>query len=194
MTFFPLSRRAAGLSALGLLAACNRPPPPTAVLPPDANSPLLDPARQAILHTAYAFAAPSRLAGNPAAAAQAISEAEFLAVDLTTNTRWTEMSPLVPMAFVQARAEWRGALGIDTAAAPQAVIDAMTRVRMGIGAQDTAAAAAALAPPLVTPGGAASLARLAALPPLPRTASAAAMAQSELWSIQRRGGRDRWQW
>jgi len=192
MTHARIARRGAGILALGLLAACNRPPPPVAYLPSDPNNPLVDPARQAILHTTYVFGNPASLAGRPAEAAQAISEAEFLAIDLSTNMRWTEMQPLVQVAFLQARPEWRGALGIDEAALPQAVIDAMTRVRMGIGAQDTAATAAALQPPLVTPGGAASLARLNALPALPRTAWAAAMAQNELWRIQRQGGRDRW--
>jgi hypothetical protein len=193
MTHIPLPRRGAGLLALGLLAACtNRPPPPVVNLPVDPNNPLADLARQAIGHTAYVFGNPASVAGNPAEAAQAISEAEFLAIDLSTNQRWTEMQPLVQIAFLQARPEWRGALGIAEAAEPQAVIDAMTRVRMGIGAQDRAAAVAALQPPLVTPGGAASFARLEALPPLPRTAWAAAMAQNELWRMQRQGGRDRW--
>jgi hypothetical protein len=187
-----LPRRAAPLVALAALAACNRPPPPVAVLPADPGNPFADLARQAILHTAYAFADPQRLAGRPAEAAQAIAEAEFLAIDLSTNQRWTEMLPLVQVAFLQARPEWRGALGIDAAAEPQAVIDAMTRLRMGLGAQDEGAAAAALRPPLVSPGGTASLARLSALPPLPRTAFAAAQAQNELWRIQRQGSRDRW--
>jgi hypothetical protein len=187
-----LPRRAAALLALAALAACNRPSPPVAVLPPDAQNPLGDPARQAIIHAAYAFAEPQRLAGRPAEAAQAISEAEFLAIDLSTNQRWTEMLPLVQVAFLQARPEWRQALGIDAAAEPQAVIDAMTRLRMAIGAQDEAAAASALRPPLVSPGGAPALARLAALPALPRTAWAAARAQNELWRIQRQGSRDRW--
>lgn len=193
MTHVPLSRRAAGLSAIGLLAGCtNRPPPPVAVLPGDPNNPLVDPARQAILHTAYAFADPQRLAGRPAEAAQAISEAEFLAIDLSTNQRWTEMLPLVQIAFLQARPEWRGALGIDAAAEPQVVINAMTRVRLGLGAQDEAAAVTALQPPLVAPGGRASFARLEALPALPQTAWAAVRAQNELWRIQRQGNRDRW--
>ena len=188
-----LPRRRAGALALGLLAGCaNRPPPPIAFLPANPDNPLADPARQAILHTAYVFGDPRSLAGRPAEAAQAISEAEFLAIELNFGARWIEMQPLAQMAFVQARPEWRGALGIDESAPAQAVIDAMTRVRMGIGAQDTAAAAAALMPPLVTPGGAMSLTRLDALPPLPRTAWAAAMAQQEMWRIQRQGNRDRW--
>ena len=193
MTRLPLSRRAAGLFAMGLVAGCtNRPPPPVAVLPVDPGNPLVDPARQAIIHTAYAFADPQRLAGRPAEAAQAISEAEFLAIDLSTNQRWAEMLPLVQIAFLQARPEWRGALGIDTAAEPQAVINAMTRLRLGLGAQDEAAALAALQPPVIAPGGRASFERLGALPPLPQTAWAAARAQNELWRIQRQGNRDRW--
>jgi hypothetical protein len=185
-------RRWVVLLALGALAACNRPPPPLVALPADPNNPFADLARQGILHTASVFADPRRLAGRPAEAAQAISEAEFLAIDLGTNQRWTEMLPLVQGAFLQARPEWREALGIAPDAEPQAVIDAMTRVRLGIGGGDQAAAAGALQPPLVAPGGAASFARLAALPPLPRTAWAAMRAQDELWRIQRQGSRDRW--
>ncbi|BDG72330.1 hypothetical protein Rmf_22590 [Roseomonas fluvialis] len=192
MTHLALPRRAAAVLVFGTLAACNRPPPPFVALPADPNNPFADLARQGILHTAYAFADPQRLAGRPAEAAQAISEAEFLAIDLSTNQRWTEMLPLVQIAFLQARPEWRGALGIAPEAEPQTVIDAMTRVRMGVGAGDEAAAAAALAPPLVTPGGAPSFARLSALPPLPQTAWAAIRAQNELWRIQRQGSRDRW--
>jgi hypothetical protein len=187
-----LPRRAAAMLGIGALAACQRPPPPVVALPRDPDNPLADLARQGILHTAHVFADPQRLAGRPAEAAQAISEAEFLAIDLSTNQRWTEMVPLVQVAFLQARPEWRGALGIAPEAQPQAVIDAMTRVRLGLGAGDAAAAAAALAPPLIAPGGAPSFARLSALPPLPQTAWAAARAQDELWRIQRRGNRDRW--
>ena len=186
-------RRAACLAALGLLAGCAGMPPPQEARLPEAQgaAAILDPTRQAIFHASSAFASRTPMAGRPAEAAQAISEAEFLAVELRTHSRWTEMSPLVTIGFEQARPEWRAALGIDPNAPPQAVIDALTRVRLAFGGQDPAAAAAALAPPLFTPGGQAALARLAALPPLPRTARAASMAERELWRIQRDGGRDR---
>jgi hypothetical protein len=187
-----LARRPFALAALGLLGACNMPPPPVATLPEATGGrALLDPARQAIFHTASVFASRTPMAGRPAEAAQAIAEAEFLAVELRHNSRWTEMQPLAQVAFEQARPEWRAALGIAADAPPQAVIDAMTRVRLAYAGQDPAAAAAALAPPLVTPGGAAALARLAALPPLPRTARAASMAEQELWRMQRQGNRER---
>jgi hypothetical protein len=193
MSHAPLPRRGLALATGGLLAACaGRPPPPTAALPVDPALGLVDPARQAILHAAHAFASPTPMAGRPWEAAQAISEVEFLAIELNQAPRWIEMSPLAKMAFDRARPEWRGALGIAPDAPPQAVIDAMTRVRMGFGAQDAQAAAAALAPPLVTPGGPAGIARLNALPPLPMTARAASMAQEEMWRMQRQGQRDRW--
>jgi hypothetical protein len=74
------------------------------------------------------------------------------------------------------------------------VIDAFTALRYAYGAQDSAAAAAALDPPLFTPGGAAAIALLSELPPLPRTAWAASMAQNEMWRIQRQGSRgNRWE-
>jgi hypothetical protein len=190
MTLDPcLRRRAVLLCGLGLLAACaNQPPPPTAVLPgagPGAIT--LDPARQAILRTSSILGSPRSLAGQPADAAQIISELEFLAVEFRWNTRWAEFSPLVSLAFEQARPEWRSALGIDGTAAPQDVIDAMTMVRSAYAGRNAAGAADALRPPLVTPGGPDGLARLAALPPLPQAARAARMAETELWRMNRRG-------
>jgi hypothetical protein len=195
MTHAPiLGRRAAGVTVLALLAGCGPlPPVPTAELPgASGGAVLLDPARQAILHSAHAFASARPMAGRPWEAAQAISEVEFLAVELRYNSRWQAMSALVPIAFEQARPEWRAAVGIDPAATAQAVIDAMTRLRQAYGAQDTAGAAAALQPPLVTPGGADALARLSALPRLPRTGQAASMAEGELWRLQRQDGRMMW--
>ena len=187
MTLDPsLRRRGVLLTALGLLSACGpMPTPQVAVLPEAAGLVTLDPTRQAIQQTSDDFASSQPLAGRPWDAARAISQLEFLVVDLRWNSRWTEFSPLVPMAFEQARPEWRAALGIDPAAEPQAVIDAMTQVRGAYAGRDVAAAAAALHPPLVNPGGAASMARLAALPPLPQTARAARMAQTELWRMNR---------
>lgn len=189
MTLDPvLRRRAALLAGLGLLAACAGPPPPAAVLPDAAPGAItLDPARQAILRTSSVLGSPRSLAGRPWEAAHIISELEFLAVELRWNTRWAEFSPLVSLAFEQARPEWRGAVGIDGAAAPQDVIDAMTLVRGAYAGRNAAAAADALRPPLVTPGGQEGVARLAALPPLPQAARAARMAEAELWRMNRRG-------
>ncbi len=186
-----IARRAGLLAGFAVLAGCATTPTPVATLPFDPALGFADPARQAIIHTAYAFETPGSLSGRPWEAAQAIQEAEFLAVELNFGPRWIEMSPLAKLAFRQARPEWRAAVGIDQAAEPQAVIDAMTAVRYAYGAQDTAAAVAALQPPLVAAGG---IARLSDLPPLPQTAWAATMAQREMWRIQRQGSRgNNWQ-
>ncbi|MBW6397359.1 hypothetical protein KPL78_05825 [Roseomonas sp. HJA6] len=180
----PLSRRTALLALPALLAGCSTTPVPIARMPYDPSIGFADPARQAIIHTAYAFAAPASLADRPWEAAEAISQAEFLTIELTYGPRWIGMT-FSPGAFVQARPEWRAALGIDQSAEPQAVIDAFTAVRYAYGGENPAAAAAALRPPLFTPGGEAALRRLSALPPLPRTAWAASLAQREMWAIQR---------
>jgi hypothetical protein len=182
-------RRAALLGGLAVLAGCTTTPVPMAQMPYDPALGFADPARQAIIHAAYAFPATETMADRPWEAAQAIQEAEFLAVELNYGPRWIEMSPLPKMAFLQARPEWRAALGIDQAAAPQTVIDALTTVRYAYGAQDPAAAAAALRAPLFTPGGTEALARLSRLPPLPRTGWAAVMALQDMWRIQRQGDR-----
>ncbi len=181
-------RRMLLLAGLGVLAGCNMPAAPEARLPsPGGAIVTLDPTRQAILHAAHALASTAPMHGRPLEAAQALSELEYLAVELRWNLRWTQMSPMAAMAFERARPEWRGALGIAADAQPQAVIDALTRVRMALAMQDANAAAGALSPPLFTPGGAAALTRLGALPRLPLSARAARLAEQELWRIQREG-------
>ncbi|MEO3475232.1 hypothetical protein AAFN86_25450 [Roseomonas sp. CAU 1739] len=188
-----IARRTALLAGFGALAGCAITPAPVVTLPFDPAMGFADPARQAIIHTAHFFAAPGSMAGQSWIAAQAISEAEYLTVELNFAQRWIEMSPIVKAAFQRARPEWRAALGIDQAAQPQAVINALTAVRYAYGAQDAAAAAAALRPPLFTPGGPATIAILSALPPLPQAAWAAMMAQNEMWRIQVQDSRDNWE-
>ncbi|HEY4252640.1 MAG TPA: hypothetical protein VGM87_15620 [Roseomonas sp.] len=179
-----MTRIAAALLALSA-AACALPPQQASVaLPPDPALGLADPGRGAILNASYAFATRSRLAGRPADAAIALAQAEFLAVDLETNQRWREFSPVVPLGFQGARAEWRAAAGIAADAQPQAVINALTTARAWLVGGDAARAAAALPAPLFQGGGNAALARLAALPALPRTADAARSAETALMEMQ----------
>ena len=186
------TRRAAALSLFGTLAACaGGAPVPVTALPQDPSLGFADPTRQAIIHASYVFPSPASLRGNPAEAAQAISEAEHLAVELRHGPRWIGMSPLVSMAFERARPEWRGVLGIPPEAPPQAVIDAMTTVRAALASGNRQAAAAAMRPPLLLPGGEAALARLSDLPPLPQTAWAARLALQEMWRMQRQDSRIR---
>jgi hypothetical protein len=193
-----LARRAILLAALAVpaaLAAGCAPGPggPGAVpggsvrLPPDAVVGAGDPTRAAILNTAYAFASPANLAGRPAEAARAVANFEYLAAGLAVDPRYREASPLLQGQLEAGRVELREAVGIAPGAAPQAVIDALYAAFRALGAGDRVAAERILTPPNFTPGGAATIERLAALPALPKTNFAAAFAQAEMIRIDQQG-------
>ena len=164
-------RRLAPFCLLLALATCG-PLPPTATLPADAVQGSADPTRSTILRSAHVFNAPGELAGHPAEAARALAGMEYLATEIPQGPRWFEFNPQLTFDLQAARAEWRAALGISPAALPQPVMDALFAVARGAGA--------AALPPALFPQPAESFARLGALPPLPRTALAAAQAQQEL--------------
>lgn len=169
-------------SVVGLalvLGACAAQPQQTASLGTGDPGTLALAANTAINETAFAFAQQSRLAGRPGEAARAIAQAEFLAVDFTTNQRWTRASPLVAVNLTAARREWRMALGIAESVPPQAVIDALLDTHMGLANSDRGRALASLPASVFPAGSAATLARLGALPPLPVTARATAFAAQE---------------
>lgn len=160
------------------LAACGA-PPPYAALPPDAVSGSGDPTRSAILRNGYVFAHPAELVGQPAAAARAIADMEYLAVELPYGPRYVEMVPQVALDLGAARREWRGVLGIAPEVPAQAVIDSLYAVSRGAGEQAL--------PPAAFPQPGLTMARLAALPPLPRTQLAADRAVQELNRIDQMG-------
>lgn len=169
------------LLALPLLAACVAlPPGESAVLPRDAVNGAGDPARTAVLTASSVFQERAPAAGRPAAAARAIAQMEFLAVDLPQNNAFSNASPTLGSDFTRARAEWRGVLGIAPGAPAQPVINALYAASRAMEAGQTEAAAAALPATLFSRGGAATLAQLGALPRMPSTAVAAATAQQAL--------------
>ncbi len=193
----------AGVALLLGLAACvpapgSGPAAPSAAnwsaaLPPDSVWGAGDPARAAVFRSAHAFSQPATYAGHPADAARAIADVEFLSIELT-GPRWTGM-PLAATQLAGARAEWRSALGIAPGAPPQAVIDSLYNVRRALAGGQPELAPVALSPAIFSPGGTATLQRLAALPPLPRTAAAASNAEREMsramFDNNRGGGRGR---
>jgi len=157
------------------------PPPESVTLPPSAESPGVgDPTRGAILASSYAFGTPSSLAGDPAAAAVALAQLEYLTVELGFGGAWRDMHPLVSTELRQARAEARAALGFRQEASPQLAVDSLHGAAAALRQGDRATAGTRLAA-LTGPGGAdAALARLADLPPLPRAAAATARARDAL--------------
>ena len=178
------------LPALLLGACAGTAPRETAQLPRDAVDGVGDPTRAAVLGSAYAFSTDSHLAGRPDAAARAAAQVEYLAVEIPTGPRYVEWSPAVGMELQGARAELRTALGIPAASQPQAVVDALYAAARALQAGDTAAAELALQRAEAADRHA-LLVRLSALPPLPRTRTATALAQQEMVRVdqdQRLGG------
>ena len=168
------------LALLLPLMGCG-PLSPSASLPYDAALGAADPTRGAIFSSAYAFNNPGGLA-NPAIAARAAANVEFLAVSLPHDVRYGS-SPTVNLQMAAARQEMHGALGIAEGANPQLVVNALYAASRALGAGDTAAAERALAPPVFSNGGE-TLRRLSAMGRLPRTAEATAMAEREHLRIE----------
>ncbi len=164
----------ATLALLPLLACAPVAPGPTASLPPGATQGAGDPLRGAVLTTAYIFNNQASLA-NPASAARAVANIEYLAVNLAQDPSLGRMSD-GGFQLAAARTELRGAIGITPDAPPQLVIDALYAAASALAAQDMAAAAAAL-PVAAFPDSRASVVRLTALPSLPASAQAASAAQ-----------------
>lgn len=154
---------------------------PSASLPYDASMGAADPTRAAIFSSAYAFNNPGGL-GNPAIAARAAANVEFLAVTLPHDVRYAS-SPTVNQHMAAARLEMHGALGIAEGASPQLVVNGLYAAARALGAGDTVAAENALLPAVFTNGGE-TLRRLAAMGPWPRTAEATAMAEREHLRIE----------
>ncbi|WP_149541323.1 hypothetical protein [Siccirubricoccus phaeus] len=170
---------AAGLALSGC-GAVQQPPLGYASLPSDAVVGAGDPTRAAIISTASAFADPSRLAGQPAVAARAVANYEYLTTELPYGARWREFSPLVGPELVRGQQEMRPAVGIAPNAPVQPVVDSLYAASRALQAGDRAAAERILSNPIFPAGGEATLQRLAALPPLPQANAAAALAAQEL--------------
>jgi hypothetical protein len=168
--------------ALVALGACGPmpPPQPSVALPASAVRGAGDPLRGAILASSYVFGQPSSVAGNPAAAAEALGQLEYLAVELSAPPGSFDMDPLVAPMLEQGRAEARNAFGFTPAAPPQRTVDLLYATAAALRAGNRAAALEFLAP-LTGPGGSeAALERLAALPYLPAAASGTARARDSL--------------
>jgi hypothetical protein len=179
----PFARRiavAASLALAGCTAAGNVPPLGYATLPADAVVGAGDPTRAAIINTAYVFGNPASVAGQPDAAARAVANYEYLAVELPYGPRWRGFSPLVSTELAQGQAELRPAIGIAPDAPAQPVVEALYAASRALRAGDRAAAERILSQPIFPAGGVATLQRLAALPLLPRANAATSMAASEM--------------
>ncbi|MCO6418756.1 hypothetical protein JYK14_21715 [Siccirubricoccus sp. KC 17139] len=170
---------AAGL-ALSACSAVQQPPYGYASLPSDAVVGAGDPTRAAIISTASIFADPGRVAGQPAVAARAVANYEYLAAELPYGARWREFSPLVGTEMARGQQEMRPVVGIAPNAPTQPVVDSLYAASRALQAGDQAAAERILSNPIFPAGGAATLRRLASLPPMPAVNVATSLAVQEL--------------
>jgi hypothetical protein len=166
--------------AVALAACAGLEPVERASLPRGFVEGAGDPTRAAAISAGSAFGMPSRLAGQPGAAARAIAQMEFLAVELPANPAIRSPNPTLLPQLRDARREWRGALGVAPGAPAQRVINGLLAASQAIeqGRQD--ALASALASDVFTAGADGTVARLNALPHLPRTAAAATAAERSI--------------
>jgi hypothetical protein len=167
---------------LPLLVACTPiPQQPSVTLPETArDNGVTDPARSAILSTAYVFGQPASVAGDPASAAEALARLEYLTVELASGPRWIDLDPLVAPDLMRARAETRAAFGLDPAAPPQRAVNALFGTAAALRAGQPERAEAALATVTGPQRAPQTLRQLAALPNLPVTQVATARAQQAL--------------
>jgi hypothetical protein len=114
---------------------------------------------------------------------------EYLASNLPQSPTLRYSPPTLGPLLDIARQEWRSALGIAPDAPTQSVINGLYAAGNALDFGQSEIALAALSRMPFQRGGPATLARLTALPPLPRTAAAAAMAQQTLWDPNPSGRR-----
>jgi hypothetical protein len=139
--------RRRALLLLPLLAACERMTmEPVAELPPGIAPGAGDPARFAAESAAHAFLdREAALKGAPADAAFAAAMVENAATAFQTAGRYAD-GPYVTRLLREGRTALRQRLGLDPAASPQQVQDALLVAAAALRIGDAAAAGAALAP------------------------------------------------
>ncbi len=103
--------------------------------------------------------------GQPAAAARAIAEIEWLAAALPMSPRWSSLGGTGMTQLQAARNEARMALGIPLRAPAQPIINGLTAASTALAANDTAAVARALPRSTFPLGPEETVRRLAAPPP-----------------------------
>ncbi|MCU0946497.1 MAG: hypothetical protein MUF65_14185 [Rubritepida sp.] len=174
---------AAGLPLL-ILAACTQDPVT------DYLGGFGDPVRGASLWGPRNLGDTSRFAGDPAGAAIAAAQLEFLARSFRENPIWAPgTAPGTLTALAAGQREMRAALGIAPAAPPAAVEAQLRAAATALRGGSPARAEAALTGPDFTLGGAETLRRLGSLPRLPAVAWAGGAVADEMSrrDIGRRG-------
>ncbi len=176
-------RRVIALSAMLAVAGCAAQPGTPVTLPAGtAPAPgLVDEAVTVGQDVAAFYRRPQ--AGQPAAAARAIAEIEWMAATLPMSPRWSTLGGSGMTQLQLARNEARASLGIPARAPAQAVISGLSAASTALSANDPAGVARAL-PRSTFPLGPDETVRRLAEPPQNRNIMAALASLS----AARRGG------
>lgn len=149
-----------------LVAGCAPSAPPPTL--PDATAGgavTTDPITQARQRAGEFFRAPQ--ANQPAKAARAIADIEYLAGAVPADPRWSTANPVALTRLTQARREGREALGIPASANAQAVIDGLLAAATALDAGATGSLAMALPRSVFTAGPQETVRRLSRPPRMP---------------------------
>jgi hypothetical protein len=147
-----------------------------------------DPVRGAALHAPRNLGNTARWDGQPAQAAMAAAQLEFLAVEMRSNPRYAPaVSPTVVQQLDRGRDEMRAFLGIAPDAPPQPVITSLRQAAAALRADNRAGAEAVLNQPRIfTAGPLVTLQRLAAMPRLRQVGIAADQVANEINRLDNR--------
>ncbi|MGH7067006.1 MAG: hypothetical protein ACREFO_19315 [Acetobacteraceae bacterium] len=162
--------------ALALAGCAVTPMPSTAYLPVGAFGGNSDNDSMAINTAAWAWADPARTHRNLINATRAVMAIEYLGGQLTSDPRWTWMSPRTKLNMLGARTEVREAVGISPNAPSQAVANALLAFSIS---PTEATAARVMTPPVFVLPPQQVVARLDNLPYIPLAAQATSMASAQ---------------
>jgi hypothetical protein len=136
------------------------------------------------------FADPGRARNDPVDALRAVAALDYLAGELSSNPRWTFVSPLTKDLLLNARLEVRQQIGVVPGARSQTVVDsllaaanamAVDQEKQGVStAAGQSAAVRALDIPVFTEPGAPTLTRVIAMPYLQKTNFAVQLAAGQM--------------
>jgi len=123
-----------------------------------------DPDVTAVNQAQWAFADSGRTYGRPIEAARAAASMDYIAGQLYTSPRWSNISALTKEQLLQGRIEVRVALGIPSGTPSQAVVDHLTAAGNALAAGNQALALAELSGPTFTAPPEQVLGRLSNMP------------------------------
>ncbi len=138
--------------------------PDTARMPAGGLGGGLDPDVTAVNLAQWAFADSSRTYGRPVEAARAAASMDYIAGQLYTSPRWSNISALTKEQLLQGREQVRQALGVVPGTSSQAVVDHLTTAGNLLAAGDQAGAVRQLGAPVFQGTGEQVLARLGNMP------------------------------